>query len=338
MSLTNPFEYAGSRGGGGAPEKSGGWSGWTPGPPPAPPPPAPPWGGGGGGDGDGGASGGGGYGSWDGGDALPPLSFEAIFSEGWRILGERYKLMLGCTVLMLVVSLVHTGLLHLVSQASPVAGNIVSVLTSALLINPLGLSVLWLSVRAARRRPVAVEDLGAAFNVYWRVLGLYLLSLVATAVVAGGVMFVVVIFAVMTHLAGAGAMVALVLLLPAAPLLFYLSMRLYPAFLLAIDTEVRVDGVMDAVRLSWSLTADRGWMLVGAYIVLMVVLLGSMLLLVLPAIFFGMPFMFAAIGAAYAMLVRPIVQTDGCLTCGYPRGPGPRCPECGTEWGGAVAG
>jgi hypothetical protein len=252
------------------------------------------------------------------------------FSAGWAALKANYWRLLGAMLLVGVTSIATSFVLQLL----PVIGAVLDQIAS-LFLAPFAVSLVYTNVRAVRgENPNALLFFSDAWPRYWGLVGVTVL----TWLIMVGVMLPFALIAVLAGVLGASGGGALTIflviafvLLVAIPLLLYLQARLSFAGVLYMDAPPGRLGVIDSITLSWRRTAPFAWALVGLHLLLAIIVLGSFLLLFLPAIFLGFPILLACIAAAYTQIF-PKSCAGLCPNCGYDcrSSPPGTCPECGT--------
>lgn len=268
---------------------------------------------------------------------LPDFSIETAFGEGWRVLRRRYGLLLAVALLFLLIEL-----------AVEVADSAFQSLTGLWLLDPISIlfldppltaGVMYVAVRTARGEPAQLGDMFRGFHRLLVLAGIRLvfLLLVIGALVPGGV----IAGATLLATSSAGTPVAVGVIVAAATLSFvlavFLAVRVGLASLIAIDQWGHRPGVMGSIAASWHLTAGMTWLQLAVVALLLgLITAATLVALVLPALFFGVPLLIAVWGSAYALIAarHGIGPASGevCPTCGYDlAGLGESiCPECGT--------
>jgi hypothetical protein len=114
--------------------------------------------------------------------------------------------------------------------------------------------------------------------------------------------------------------------------IYYFMARFSVAVPLALDTRVASMGTIDCFRASWHLTKGKGWSILGLGLVTGILSALTVLLLCIGIVLVGYPLLLATFGAAYAMIVQPLVKRDVCTSCGFDLAGNTSgtCPECGT--------
>jgi hypothetical protein len=85
-------------------------------------------------------------------------------------------------------------------------------------------------------------------------------------------------------------------------ILIVLSTKLIFSSLLCIDPRTRL-GVGASISTSWRMTSPVFWPLLGLFIVIGFILIGTTIVLVLPLFFVGIPLCLAIIVSAYELLM-----------------------------------
>ncbi|MEO1278288.1 MAG: hypothetical protein AAFV77_04970, partial [Planctomycetota bacterium] len=112
---------------------------------------------------------------------------------------------------------------------------------------------------------------------------------------------------------GAGALVGVVLGIPVYIFMVYVYIRLGFATLLSVDPLGTRPTASEALRLSWEATSGHAWMLFALGILFGLVMVATMLLLVLPAIFFGLPFFTCGSGVMYMIVAGRLLDDEPVL-------------------------
>lgn len=159
-----------------------------------------------------------------------------------------------------------------------------------------------------------IADVLVGFKRYGRVLLAYMLTVLCFlgVLVVAYVPFIacVVLAAIFGNqnenafaiLVGLGGLVSLPLLVAGMVLV---GVRVLFTSMIVADPHLGSMGVMEALRLNWAtVTPGRAVSLFGFMLVVVVLMTLSLLLLCIPYLLVGMPFMLAAYGAAYALLFR----------------------------------
>ncbi len=174
---------------------------------------------------------------------------------------------------------------------------------------PLGAGMYIAGANAVAGKP-DIKDLFVGFRRYWATLGAGFVSacLIFVAVIAailpggaclalgfglgGGLEWVFVPIGVILLATGYICVIA------------FVGVRLFAAGSLACDPTLPPMSVGAALKTSWEGSRGKVWPLVGYGLTVGLAVAGSILLLCVGLLLVGIPFAFAALGAAYAMLYR----------------------------------
>ena len=272
-------------------------------------------------------------------DAALPFTIGNALGIGWRAMCERYGLLLGASALYLLLFL---------------GGKIAAFITSLFTLLPLVdwaatflfypiilLGLLDIGYRCARREQATASDLFRPFGRYWPVVGASAIASIAIALVvwipAGLVGMVFLVLAVSgTGQSGAFALTAALFTMALIlGLLLVLVPRLMFAPMVCLDTEYRVSGPWESVKLSWVMTRRPGVRPRLAALLVLGWLLGvaCVLLLLLPVLFLALPLGATVFGACYWQISGAYwtAREHCCRVCEYDLrdAKSDRCPECG---------
>jgi hypothetical protein len=152
----------------------------------------------------------------------------------------------------------------------------------------------------------AMGTLFAGFRRYWPLVGigvLLMLIFVGPIVVAAlflgfGALLMPITSAAAPAITVTAILVGLVLIC----ILIMLYTKLIFASLLCIDPRTRL-GVCDSIATSWRMTGPVFWPLLGLIIVMGLILIGTIIVLVLPVFFVGIPLCLAITVSAYELVM-----------------------------------
>jgi hypothetical protein len=263
-----------------------------------------------------------------------PLSISGAISTGWQSLKIGYGP-------LLLASTIYVGSSVVFSVLEYTAVELLAVILSwAKMIffdPPFTAGVIYTGVRLARGHDVDVGSIFAGFERYWQCVGIGALILLATwgVMLPGGVIIVASMFASVYE--GALGFVGIIVGLGVMLATFLVVIpRLWFASTVCLDEWTGRPGVLLSIKSSWAMTSGRWVQVAGLLILLGLIGIASTIALVLPLIFFAIPFGSATWGAAYAQLAQDTIadpDTGACWNCGYDVStiPGRQCPECGTQ-------
>ncbi len=272
------------------------------------------------------------------------FSLGEAFVVGAGTLKESYWLLVGVAVVYGLMSFAirsGTGFLDAVffgtnagASQTGVTFGVFGFLGDVLFLTPLSAGTWLLGAQLARHNPVGLNDMFQGFRRYVPVVAVGLIVQVILGVAMGiGAAFAA---ATVGGGAGGGSIPALIAIgVVSLLLLAFIGTRFAVATVFCADPEAGSPGIMESVKASWSMTGNLRWISVFLGLAaLMIIYLISLLLLILPALFFGGPFAIATAGAIYASLKRAhdLPYGEGhCRACGYSLEgiTGDRCPECG---------
>ena len=245
------------------------------------------------------------------------FTFDAAFAKGMALFKSRYGGLLAATLVFILViggvalvkSLVNTVLGVDPDHASPTAtDHLIDIFISA----PLTAGILLIALLHLRGESPAMGTLFAGFRRYWPLVGigvLLMLIFVGPIVVAAlflgfGALLMPITSAAAPAITVTAILVGLVLIC----ILIMLYTKLIFASLLCIDPRTRL-GVCDSIATSWRMTGPVFWPLLGLIIVMGLILIGTIIVLVLPVFFVGIPLCLAITVSAYELIMSE--QEDG---------------------------
>lgn len=268
----------------------------------------------------------------------PPIepdcySFERAFSQGWTLFTSRYGMLMAAAAIASFFGAIRL-ILEFTLQPPPgqvSAAYLVTIPIAIFIMVPVQASTSWSAVAASRGEPATADTLFRGFSRYWQVLGVALLwMLLSLAVVIPLTILAIALAAVL----GPGAPIAFMLIfIPLMIVMLWAYVRYEISLLLAMDRESGSRGPLSAFTTSFSITPGiKAWSFLGLSFVLGLIMIVSFLLLFLPGIFFGLPFMLAVKGMAYQQLLADadLLPARRCSFCGLKLSdpPGESCPSC----------
>ena len=230
----------------------------------------------------------------------------SLFQETWSLLKARYGLFMASVA---IVGAIHIAF-NILTWVVPFwqtkedifgLGDVLGLFISPVLQVGLG----FVALQAYRKNEIDVSGVFAGFSQFWRVLGVsYLLGLLGmvagiSILFASGAAFGL-FYSLASSQLGGWFGVALVLF-PALVVVLIVSTRLAFAVFVCFDTKC---SVMESFGEAWRRTKDVYWKLLGAQLLLLLMALGSILLLVLPFVFFWAPFAVAYLGVVLGKLLE----------------------------------
>lgn len=261
-----------------------------------------------------------------------PYSFGAAFSQGWSLFGARYGMILAATAIYLGVAIL-TQVTQVIIQvrSGQVVAYLLGVPIAILFTTPFQASWTWAAVAASRGEPATASTLVRAFERYGQTVGLAVLIFLAS-VLAGIPLVLLALF--LGFLGPLGIALLVILGIPIAVVYAWVCVRLMLAYCLILDDRLGAMSPIEAVRTAFEMTSGiRGWSLLGLNFVLGLLVVLSILLLILPFVFVGLPFMAAAQAMAYQQLAADhgLISARSCRYCGFDlTGLSDEvCPECG---------
>lgn len=262
-----------------------------------------------------------------------PFSVGGALSVGWQAFTGSYGPLVLAALILIGVNMGAT----VVGLVIPLA----DVLVYVLVIWPLTPGLAYVGILACRDGRVDSEKLFVGFQCYGRSL---LLGLIMIAVSIGCVIPMAIAGVAVAVVIGAGLGTPVLIILPLAAgalisiaAVLYVTVRLGLAYGLIVDPGAGKLTATEAIVTSWRLTADLAMPLIGLYLVLVLIGIGSILLLCVGYLLIGVPLGVAVGGATYWLITGDFGRTM-CMRCGYDLAGsvGARCPECGEVIGGAA--
>lgn len=246
------------------------------------------------------------------------LTVGGVFGAAHDVLKNNYGTILGAVAILIICAVVVSLVSTVIDEVLVDEDDIIqpaSMLTGLFVLTPLYVGPALLAAmryRAGRGSGVASGSTGtvfAGFTRYPTVLGI--------AAIINGVQWALMITiglivwgASASMGMAAAAIIGLVLGLPMYVVMIWLSIRIGFAMLLSVDPMGTKPGAIEAIGQSWRLTAGHAWMLFAIGIVLGLVVFLSMLLLVLPAIFYGIPLALCGWGVMYMLVAGTHLRQD----------------------------
>jgi hypothetical protein len=239
------------------------------------------------------------------------FTFDAAFAKGMALFKSRYGGLLAATLVFILV-LLGVGLVKgLVNTVLGVDPNHTSPTATDHLIDifftvPLTAGILLITLLHLRGESPAMGTLFAGFRRYWPLVGigvLLMLIFVGPIVVAALFLgFGALIMGGTSAAAPAITVTAILVGLVLICILIMLYTKLIFASLLCIDPRTRL-GVCDSIATSWRMTGPVFWPLLGLIIVMGLILIGTIIVLVLPVFFVGIPLCLAITVSAYELVM-----------------------------------
>jgi hypothetical protein len=259
-------------------------------------------------------------GAW-GDEPAGPLSIRRAFELAWECLKRHYGLFLGLTALFIVleavVQVLGLGSQALMNQGGPgaAAGLLMFLLQlgiALVVVYPFAMGINLIAAMAARGEAVSFGMTGAAFKrLGWLIVHYFFIVALAIAVAIPAVLLIAIVMGIMAAISNAGSGVSMVMAvvgicfaIVAAVILCVLAVRINPSFLLLIDPRYPGLNPITALATSWKGTRGMGITMLAISILMGIVLAISLVLLLLPFVFIGLPLAFAVSGAMYAILFR----------------------------------
>jgi len=240
------------------------------------------------------------------------LSVGRVFGDAHDVLKNNYGVILGAVAILILCALAVGALgggVDAVLVGREAIVQPVSMLLNLFVLSPLYVGPGLLAAmryRAGKNAADAsgsLETLFVGYTRYPTVLGIT----VIIALINWAMMITVGLLALAAAAAaGSGGAIAVGVLLglPMYIIMIYVYIRLGYATLLAVDPLGVKPGSIDAIKLSWHLTSGHAWMLFAIGLLLGLIILGTALLLFLPALFYGIPLAMCGGGVMYMIVAR----------------------------------
>ena len=239
------------------------------------------------------------------------FTFDAAFAKGGSLFKSRYGGLLSATIVFILV-LVGAGIVKLLvnkflgvdpDRNTPTGTDH---LIDIFFTNPFGAGILLIALLHLRGESPAMGTLFAGFRRYWPLVGIGVLMtlifaapiVVAALILGFGVLLTGDTSAAVPAITVTAILVVLVLIC----IVILLSTKLIFSSLLCIDPRTRL-GVCDSIATSWRMTGPVFWPLLGLIIVMGLILIGTMIVLVLPLFFVGIPLCLAITVSAYELIM-----------------------------------
>jgi hypothetical protein len=284
------------------------------------------------------------------------FSIEAALRQAWEVTKKRYPFLLAA-VAVFVVSNMAFGMVGGLLQAfvprlfgggedgqiaAIFAAGLWNIASTLFIAGPLMCSSYYVGVAARRGEPFSYPALFRGFYHYGSAIKVYLLAyiLILAALIAGALPSLVpfALSALNVISDRVGLIIFLCLLAPGALTSMYVTLRLSPALMLAVDDDAPRLGAWATVKTAWRWTGPPQWHLMLLSLIALFIMLATMACFFLPFVFVGMPYLTALVGVVYAQLgadqgLFPV--KDRCAICHYHlKGiKSGVCPECGTPVG-----
>ncbi|MEO1007730.1 MAG: hypothetical protein AAFX79_04140 [Planctomycetota bacterium] len=260
-------------------------------------------------------------------DSIPPrddaapapsttLTLGSALSDAHGLLGRNYGLLLGATLLLVLLNLAIVAVAGLIDAAlvGPDAMvQPVSQLASLLITTPLGIGAGMLAAMRYRDGTGTLSTLFIGFSRYGVVVLIALLYMIGLwgFIFIGAVVVGIAAAAAIAAAGSVGLVVPIVLGLALYAVLIYFAIRLWFATMLAVDPLGAKPGSIEAIQLSWYLTHGKVSTLFVTGVVLTLILIASILLLILPFVFYGLPLAACVTGVLYVLVCRPTFDDAG---------------------------
>ena len=195
----------------------------------------------------------------------------------------------------------------------------VALLYAIFVVIPLCVGVFWVVIRAVRTKEVEFSDILQGFRRFPRVLGIYLLVVIAQFVpmiLGFAVLIAIVVFGVGTERFKDGVQwtdfddysrLALVgglgWLLACVIVSWWIQLRTVFSLAVVCDSKLGAPGIIERVETSWRMTRGNALSLLGLIITVSVVMWASVCCCVLPVVFFGAPLTVVILATAYDQLL-----------------------------------
>jgi hypothetical protein len=248
------------------------------------------------------------------------LAFSDAFSFGSLMLRKHYGLLLAATGITIGVTVVGAGV-GAMSQALAgsvggkgaliviIGAQIFNWLFSLLVSLPVSIGCVWMVVRMCRGEQSSIAAIGEPFRRLLPILALTILVsvIMVLAAIPGAALFIaggVMLFSSSRWAGGPLLLAGIVAVL--APL-FWLGVRLAPAYLLLLDPRASGQGPLgpiESLSESWRLTKGHAVTLIGIAVIISLIAAVTVMACILPWIFYGNPLYLGVIGATYAMLLH----------------------------------
>ena len=251
------------------------------------------------------------------------FTFDAAFTKGGSLFKSRYGGLLAATLIFILI-LVGVGLVKALINAvlgadpdrtSPTGTDH---LIDIFITTPLTPGILLLALLHLRGESPPMGTLFAGFRRYWPLVGIgVLLTLIFAAPIVVAALFLGFGFLLTGDTSAAVPAITVTAILVGLVLiciLIVLSTKLIFASLLCIDPRTRL-GVCDSIATSWRMTGPVFWPLLGLIIVMGLILIGTIIVLVLPLFFVGIPLCLAITVSAYELIMSE--QEDGEMGSGH---------------------
>lgn len=268
------------------------------------------------------------------------LSFEGLVAEAWRLMGANYWLLVGVVGVWIGISIAGSVVSAGLEQIHPAMSALWDLGTYFLVDAPLYAGAAMLGLRLARGERPAFDAMFDGFRSYGPIV---LANLIRVLVVTACVALVMLPFVGVIGLAGvagggpsawlASLSIAVGVLLGLGVYLF-LGVRLYLADVLILDQTGPRPRPIDALRLSWRITAPVTMALVLLFLLGMLIAIGTAFLLIIGLLLLGLPLLICMGGVAVRRMLESL-DRPVCNHCGFDLSATaqPRCPECGrTGW------
>ena len=240
-----------------------------------------------------------------------PFSFDAAFKGGYNTFKSRYGSLLAAVVvfiLVMVAMAVVSGVLNAAAGIKPEPGQTtwIDLLVSIFFTNVFTIGIALLALQLHRGESPGMSTLFAGFGRYWPLVGIGVLMIlifvapVLVVLLIGGVSGWILTLSSGSEMAfGPAFFIAAIVGLC---LIVFFIVRLSFVALLCVDPRRRL-GVAASFATSWRATGPVFWPLLGLIIVMGLILGLSVVLLVLPVIFVGIPLYIAVLVAAYELVM-----------------------------------
>ena len=230
------------------------------------------------------------------------FTFERAFSLGWQVFKENYGRLLGATAILFLVRIALEIVFRISLAANEEAANLGMAMVMLFLWVPFSVGISWFGLQCLRGEKPGMGSLFVGFTRYWEIIGICFLIFL---LIVGPILLIALMAGFLSAIPGFSLMWPAIFLssLTTLVLAFWLGIRLGYAPLICIDSRRDREGVMACLRTSWRATGPVYWPLLGLYLVLCVIAIGTFIACLFPLIFFGMPLLIAVGSAAYEMIV-----------------------------------